>query len=258
MDDELRQAVRDVLDTWDARLQVGMWAVIEEMEDLRAALAKNANTAPQPTREAIFAAVARGWCAKMNEHKTMDADLASAVADEIIKLYGGGNPDLQTIEQYRLQMAGISVAAIGYWKEGDEIHPDYDTPALRDVAKLYAKYDELYKARNAAPDVSTSKTILVGRYIRENGLDSQCFTCPDDLPDGQYEMYLRNLTSDCKTYSEQLPRVCQMQASLDDKRDAERYRFMQGNESIKFWDGLGALHPAEWDDFIDAAMKEKP
>ncbi len=56
-------------------------------------------------------------------------------------------PVLQNIEQYRLQMAGISTAAIGYWKEGDGIHPDYDTVALRDVAKLYAKYDELYRAQ---------------------------------------------------------------------------------------------------------------
>ena len=56
-------------------------------------------------------------------------------------------PVLQDIEQYRLQMAGISTAAIGYWKEGDGIHPDYDTIALRDVAKLYAKYDELYRAQ---------------------------------------------------------------------------------------------------------------
>jgi len=56
-------------------------------------------------------------------------------------------PVLQDIEQYRLQMAGISTAAMGYWKEGDGIHTDYDTLALRDVAKLYAKYDELYKAQ---------------------------------------------------------------------------------------------------------------
>ena len=56
-------------------------------------------------------------------------------------------PVLQEIEQYRLQMAGISAAAMGYWKESDGIHPDYDTIALRDVAKLYAKYDELYRAQ---------------------------------------------------------------------------------------------------------------
>jgi hypothetical protein len=57
------------------------------------------------------------------------------------------NPVLQDIEQYRMQMAGICTAAIGYWKEGDGIHPDYDTLALRDVAKLYAKYDAIYKAQ---------------------------------------------------------------------------------------------------------------
>ena len=63
-------------------------------------------------------------------------------------------PVLQDIEQYRLQMAGICTAAIGYWKEGDNIHPDYDTLALRDVAKLYAKYDALYK------DSSQKATLL--------------------------------------------------------------------------------------------------
>jgi hypothetical protein len=55
----------------------------------------------------------------------------------------------EEIERLHLQMAGISTAAIGYWKEGDSIHPDYDTVALRDVAKLYAKYDELYKQVHA-------------------------------------------------------------------------------------------------------------
>ena len=49
-------------------------------------------------------------------------------------------------ERRALQLAAISTAAIGYWKEGDHIHPDYDTVALRDVAKLYAKYAALYMA----------------------------------------------------------------------------------------------------------------
>lgn len=53
-------------------------------------------------------------------------------------------------ERERMRLAGISTAALGYWKEGDSIHPDYDTVALRDVAKLYAEYDELYRARAAA------------------------------------------------------------------------------------------------------------
>lgn len=61
----------------------------------------------------------------------------------------GTAPKLDDIEQYRMQMAGISTAALGYWKEGDGIHPDYDTVPLRDVAKLYAKYDALYKAAQA-------------------------------------------------------------------------------------------------------------
>ena len=42
------------------------------------------------------------------------------------------------------------------------------------------------------------------------------------------------------------------------QKDAERYRFMRGNESIKFWSRLGELKPIEWDEFIDAAMEQKP
>lgn len=56
--------------------------------------------------------------------------------------------NLQDIEQYQLQMAGICTAALGYWTEDNSIHPDYDTPALRDVAKLYAKYAALYAAQS--------------------------------------------------------------------------------------------------------------
>jgi hypothetical protein len=80
-------------------------------------------------------------------------------------------PVLQEVEQYRLQMAGISTAAIGYWKEGDGILPDYDTPALRDVAKLYAKYDELYKAQQvmaarAVPDAFGTREGEHPEYIQ--------------------------------------------------------------------------------------------
>ena len=41
-----------------------------------------------------------------------------------------------------------------------------------------------------------------------------------------------------------------------DAKDAERYRFMRGNESFKFWSGLAKLKSAEWNEFIDAAMGE--
>lgn len=61
---------------------------------------------------------------------------------------------LDDIEQYRLQMAAISTAAIGYWKEGDSIHPDYDTQTLRDVAKLYAKYEALSRAAPSAEELA--------------------------------------------------------------------------------------------------------
>jgi hypothetical protein len=89
----------------------------------------------------------------------VDVETTAALVAEIHRLIDvvGGmalkEPVLQEIEQYRLQMAGISTAAIGYWKEGDKIQPDYNTPALRDVAKLYAKYDELYKAQNVTHGV---------------------------------------------------------------------------------------------------------
>lgn len=75
-------------------------------------------------------------------------------------------PVLQDIEQYRMQMASISTAAIGYWKEGDGIHPDYDTTALRDVAMLYAKYDALYKAQPEQKPVAWLSTDSIGeRYL---------------------------------------------------------------------------------------------
>ncbi len=90
------------------------------------------------------------------------ADMLEADAQEIaaterqveadVSLINEGNKAQQVavltdIEQYRMQMAGICTAALGYWSEGDDIHPDYDTPALRDVARLYVKYDQLFKEK---------------------------------------------------------------------------------------------------------------
>lgn len=70
--------------------------------------------------------------------------------EKFADLIRADKPVLEDIEQYRLQMAGICTAAIGYFKNGDNINPDYNTVALRDVAKLYAKYDALYKAQQGA------------------------------------------------------------------------------------------------------------
>lgn len=48
-------------------------------------------------------------------------------------------------EEENARLAAISTASFGYWKESDGILPDYDSIALRDVAKLYAKYEALRK-----------------------------------------------------------------------------------------------------------------
>ncbi len=59
---------------------------------------------------------------------------------------------LEDSEQYRMQMAGISTAAFGHYKKGESIHPDYETPALRDVVELYEKYDAKYKLADRLHD----------------------------------------------------------------------------------------------------------
>ena len=71
-------------------------------------------------------------------------------------------------EIYRLQMAGISTAAIGYYKESESIHPDYDTVALHDVAKLYEKYDVLYQKFQGQVAVEPEKP-----YSINNGTDTK-------------------------------------------------------------------------------------
>lgn len=84
---------------------------------------------------------------------------------------------LEDIEQYRMQMAGISTAAIGYWKEGDSIHPDYDTLALRDVAKLYAKYDALYKTQQPQAEQALKDALYalqVPHVACQDGLVARC------------------------------------------------------------------------------------
>lgn len=71
-------------------------------------------------------------CWKETLKGVFDDVKAKAIGDELCEIY-------------RLQMAGISTAAIGYFKKEDSIHPDYDTVTMRDVEKLYEKYDKLYQ-----------------------------------------------------------------------------------------------------------------
>lgn len=102
-------------------------------------------------------------------------DACNGTLDDHYAPDGGGCPgfrkqvstETDAEERERLRLAGISTAALGYWKEGDTIHPDYDTPALRDVAKLYAKYDELFQAA-APPAVKVpSEFVLVPLKMTE-------------------------------------------------------------------------------------------
>lgn len=55
-------------------------------------------------------------------------------------LWSGPPPKLEEVEDYRMQMAAISTAALGYHKEGDPIHPAYVTPALLEVMRLYEAF----------------------------------------------------------------------------------------------------------------------
>lgn len=78
-------------------------------------------------------------------------------------------------ERELMRLAGISTAAIGHWKEGDSIHPDYDTVALRDVAKLYAEYDALYKQTEAqAAELERLRADAERwRFVLEHGMPHQ-------------------------------------------------------------------------------------
>jgi len=70
-------------------------------------------------------------------------------------------------ERHRLQLAAISTAAFGYWTERDEIQPEYDTVALRDVAKLFAKHAELSAAYAA---IYESQKTLGAKLVRSSPL----------------------------------------------------------------------------------------
>jgi len=95
------------------------------------------------------------WKAEDQDHYKQTSESIAALRELLEQPMQ--EPALQEIEQYRMQMAGISTAALGYWKEDDGIHPDYDTSALRDVAKLYAKYAATYTTPPAQPEPLTDE-----------------------------------------------------------------------------------------------------
>lgn len=77
------------------------------------------------------------------------------------------------LENERMKVAGCSTAAIGYWKEGDSISPDYDCAALRDVARLYQKHDAAQRELAARDKTIEAMKEDAERY---RWLNSHCAT----------------------------------------------------------------------------------
>jgi len=52
-------------------------------------------------------------------------------------------------ERERIRLAACGVAALGYHKDGDNIHPDYESASLSDVHRLTAKLERAEAERDA-------------------------------------------------------------------------------------------------------------
>jgi hypothetical protein len=81
-----------------------------------------------------------GYYAKEYSHREPDGSPSMLVVPLYEHPPAADVQELERNEQYQIQMAAISTASLGYWQEGDEISPDYDTVALRDTANLYDRY----------------------------------------------------------------------------------------------------------------------
>lgn len=93
----------------------------------------------------------------------------------------GAAAPLDQNEQYRLQMAAISTAALGYWRIGDPIKDEYMTVPLMDVANLYAKYLEAVAPVQTAPQDAQPLTCekCGGEGGHEKALSSTSYTWVD-------------------------------------------------------------------------------
>jgi hypothetical protein len=116
-----------------------------DLRERQAAPLASQSQAAQPSKHTDLAQRLR-WMAPHQSSDGMKRVLTQA-ADEIDRLAGQSQATLEDSEQYRLQMAAISTAALGYWTEEEGIKPEYDTVPLRDVARLYAKYAALHSSQ---------------------------------------------------------------------------------------------------------------
>jgi hypothetical protein len=80
--EELLREARDMLNSAHVSTDL-VWPRSDLILKIDAYLARPADGVVVPTLAEIRGAVARGWCHKVNERKTMDSDLALAIADEV-------------------------------------------------------------------------------------------------------------------------------------------------------------------------------
>ena len=133
-------------------------------------------------RCAAHSPVVHADLARQLERELSSAQTGIAVLNGIIRVRTAALASLaDELENERQKVAGCSTAAIGYWKEGDSLHPDYECAAIHDVARLYAKVaslaDELRLTREDADRY---------RWLKEHHLQTGTDTwirTGDDLED---------------------------------------------------------------------------
>lgn len=73
-------------------------------------------------KESIMQAVARGWCSDINASKTMDADLAMAITDEILKM--SREPNMPKLRQRIIKSMNWMIKDIKY--RADETKQNFE------------------------------------------------------------------------------------------------------------------------------------
>ena len=80
---------------------------------------KEAQLAQPDMWESILGAVARGWCYEENANKTMDSELAVAIAKEVQALYTA--PQRQPLTDEQMKEIWYSVKSIMGWYSFQEV-----------------------------------------------------------------------------------------------------------------------------------------
>ena len=202
MDDELRKAAQDFADSVDGYENDLPLSAIRAKGALRAALAKNANVAPD------------AWTS------VKAAMPQSGVT--VLAYYKNRNGFERRIRAKWTAAKTVEANAEYGWGEYDEAADAYWTP--EGWYECIDNWDEY-----------SSVMVSEGEVTHWMPLPP----APQDPRQAALE---------------QVSRDCQWQASLDDKRDAERYRWMRDNGEPEYF----ARVPYDlWGETIDAAMKEK-